>query len=659
MQRYTASRRGQSPRVLLHSVMARSIWRLALIRSRRFKAVLFRIALCWAIGAVLILVDQVGTHDLRFRLRGPRPQSIDSRIILVDVNERDWLSLSPESRNVLRPLKEVAIGGDSVFWKTAIWERLLSRVLADLPVAVGVTLYFGENVRTGTIPPATSTLFADPRIVWGADLDSGGRALIPLFANTYNRNVAVRSLRADDDGTIRRYSHSLVQLPHLGVRLAQLARDSEKPRSQSMGQIRPLELESTFDSLELQSGERPSEINFIGGARSFPTVSIKDLLDGRVPPEAFHGKIVSIGTISDAIEPFSTPLGRMSRADVIANITENHLSDRVPYRTPLWISLIFILILVICTVLFILSYPQQVVIVGLSVFALSWLSISAWVFDSFSLWIPAAGPIVQIAVTYIVFLSHQVAANESRTWRLEQNRKASEELEQLKTNFVSMMSHDLKTPIAKIQAICDRLLTHPTGTREREDLTEDLKNLRRSSDDLHRYIQSILQVTKIEARDFSIQREPLDLNDAIERVTQRLAPLAHEKGLKLELKLEPLFSIEADPTLLDEMILNLIENAIKYTPQGGKISVTSSEVTSAEAVDHVVLTVSDNGPGIPIEDQAAIWNKFTRGRSAHSSASGSGLGLYLVKYFVELHGGTVFLSSLPGQGTSIGFRLPV
>ncbi|MBL7687530.1 MAG: CHASE2 domain-containing protein [Bdellovibrionaceae bacterium] len=629
--------------------MARSIWRTLVVRSRRIKAVLFRVALCWAIGAILILIDQIGTHDLRFKLRGPRPQSLDSRIVLVDINERDWLNLNPESRNILRPLKEVSVGGDSVFWKTAIWERLLSRILADLPVAVGVTLHFGENIRTGPIGPATGALFADPRIVWGADLDSGGRALIPLFANTYNRNVAVRSLRTDDDGTLRRYSHSLVQLPHLGVRLAQLAQEFEKPRAQSVGEMRPVEIDNDFSA-----GDRPSEINFMGGAHSFPTVSIKDLLDGRVPPEAFHGKIVIIGTISDTIEPFSTPLGRMSRAEVIANITDNHLSDRIPRRTPLWVSLIFTMFLVAFTVVFILSYPQQVVIVGLSVVALSWLSMSAWVFDSFSLWIPAVGPIAQIAATYIVFLSHQVATNEERTWRLEQDRKASEELEQLKTNFVSMMSHDLKTPIAKIQAICDRLLSRPTNSGENDGLTEDLKNLRRSSDDLHRYIQSILQVTKIEARDFSIQKEPLDLNDAIERVALRLSPLAQEKGLKLDVKLEPLFSIEADPTLLDEMILNLIENAIKYTPPGGRVAVSSTETE-----DRVVLTVSDNGPGIPSEDQDAIWNKFTRGRSAHSSASGSGLGLYLVKYFVELHGGSVFLSSAPGQGTTIGFRLPV
>lgn len=610
---------------------------------------LFRVALCWAIGAILILIDQVGTHDLRFKLRGPRPEALDSRIVLIDINERDWLNLNPESRNILRPLKEVSIGGDSVFWKTAIWERVLSRILADLPVAIGVTLHFGENIRTGPISPITGALFSDPRIVWGADLDSGGRALIPIFANTYNRNVAVRSLRTDDDGTLRRYSHSLVQLPHLGVRLAQLAIEAEKPRAQSVGEMREVRIDDDFSA-----NERPAEINFLGGARSFPIVSIKDLLDGRVPPEAFHGKVVIIGTISDTIEPFSTPLGRMSRAEVIANIADNHLGDHVPRRTPLWVSLTFTMFLVASTVIFILNYPQQVVIVGLSVVALSWLSLSAWVFDSFSLWIPAIGPIVQIAATYIVFLSHQVAKNEERTWRLEQDRKASEELEQLKTNFVSMMSHDLKTPIAKIQAICDRLLSRAVGSGKQEGLTEDLKNLRRSSDDLHRYIQSILQITKIEARDFSIQKEPLDLNEAIERVAQRLAPLAHEKNLKLDVRLEPLFSIEADPTLIDEMILNLIENAIKYTPTGGRVSVSSTETE-----DRVVLTVSDNGPGIPPEDQDAVWNKFTRGRSAHSSASGSGLGLYLVKYFVELHGGTVFLSSTPGQGTTIGFRLPV
>lgn len=626
------------------------------LRLWRKRTVAVRALLCWAVGAILITIDQSGHHDLRYKLRGPRPGALDSRIVIVDVNERDWLELDPQIRNTLRPLKEVSLAGDQIFWNTSLWERVLSRILADFPAAIGVTFHFGEGVRTGKLGPSTRSLFEDPRVVWGADLDSAGRALIPVFATTYNRNIAIRSLRVDDDGTLRRYSRSLIQIPHMGTRLAEIAKSAEELKLQTFGGIDApgngvgSEVGSGFGELQQGEFDAPVEINYLGAAGSFPTVSIRDLLEGRVPPEAFNGKLVIIGNRTDSMEAYTTPLGRMSLAEAVANITDNILRNKIPTRISLWISFLVSGVLVFAAVLFILSYPQPVVIFGIVFGALCWLSLSAWIFDSFAIWIPAIGPVVQIAVTYIVFLSHQVSANEARNWRLEQDRKAAEELEQLKTNFVSMMSHDLKTPIAKIQAICDRLLSKGSEG----EIADDLRNLRRSSDDLHRYIRSILQVTKIEAREFAITREPVDVNEAIARVLSRLRPLASEKQLQITAELEPLFSIEADSTLLEEMIHNLVENAIKYTPPGGG----DVRVISTEEDSHVVVTVHDSGPGIPIEDQPLVWNKFTRGLKANNTATGSGLGLYLVKYFVELHGGTVFLESPPGSGTIIGFRIP-
>jgi two-component system phosphate regulon sensor histidine kinase PhoR len=619
----------------------------------RRRSIAVRALLCWAVGAIFISIDQNGHHDLRYQLRGPRPGALDPRIVIIDVSERDWMELDPQTRNTLRPLKEVSEAGDQLFWNTSIWEKILSRVLADLPVAVGVTFYFGDGVRVGRLGPATRALFEDVRVVWGADLDSAGRALIPVFATTYNRNTAIRSLRVDDDGTLRRYPRSLIQMPHLGTRLAELAKGAERIRPQSLGEIQ--NLEPAFDTGSSGDFGTPVEINFIGASGSFPTVSVRDLLEGRVPPEAFHGKIVIIGNRSDYREAYSTPLGKMSRAEAIANITDNILRQKVPRRMALGVSFFLSAMIVFAAVLFILSYPQPVVIFGITFGGLCWLSLSAWLFDSFALWVPAVGPVVQVGVTYIVFLSHQVAANEARNWRLQQDRKAAEELEQLKTNFVSMMSHDLKTPIAKIQAICDRLMAKSMDS----EIADDLRNLRRSSDDLYRYIRSILQVTKIEAREFAISREPVDVNEAIDRVLARLTPLAEEKNISIFCKLEPLFSIEADPTLLEEMIHNLVENAIKYTPKGGQIHVHSSEED-----ERIVVSVLDSGPGIPIEDQDRVWNKFTRGLKTESTATGSGLGLYLVKYFVELHGGTVFLESplgsqYGGAGTKIGFRVPL
>jgi two-component system phosphate regulon sensor histidine kinase PhoR len=170
-------------------------------------------------------------------------------------------------------------------------------------------------------------------------------------------------------------------------------------------------------------------------------------------------------------------------------------------------------------------------------------------------------------------------------------------------------------------------------------------------------------VTKVEAKDFQIQKEVTDINEDIDRVMQRLQPLAREKGILIETNLEPMFSIEVDTTLIQEVIHNLIENAIKYTPpkdesgRGGRVTVSSQEKD-----DNVVVVVEDTGPGIDPEDQKDIWQKFTRGRnqlSAGVEVKGTGLGLYLVKYFIELHGGHVFLESTLGKGTRVGFTIPI
>ena len=102
------------------------------------------------------------------------------------------------------------------------------------------------------------------------------------------------------------------------------------------------------------------------------------------------------------------------------------------------------------------------------------------------------------------------------------------------------------------------------------------------------------------------------------------------------------------------MILNLIENAIKYSFDGGQVLVASTEVDN-----WVIVTVTDNGPGIAAEDAPHIWGKFTRGKDQDLRTKGSGLGLYLVKYFVELHGGQVGLESAPGKGCKVFFKLPI
>jgi two-component system phosphate regulon sensor histidine kinase PhoR len=594
----------------------------------RTKTFWVRALLCWMVGATIVLSDEAMNYDTRLQVRGPRTSR--SGVIIIDVSEKDWAGFNLDNRNLLKPLKEVMTFTDAFFWSSVAWKKLLTQVLSAEPAAVGVNFFFGENIRVPNLGLGTREIFEDPRVVWGADVDSAGRVLLPSFANSLNANVGIRNVHADDDGNVRRFVSSPVYFPHLGVRVVQIA---EPARAAVLNRIYQVS----------------SLINYTGTGATYQVVSFGDVLAGRVPRETFKNRIVLVGSMSSSSEQVQTPLGRMSRVEVTANIVDNVLLKRSVNRLPNGFYLCLLALLMAVSIWALVTYPQSVALVFFVLSGILWAAASVWAFDAIYFWVPVLAPIGQLTTTYIVFLSFQLSLNEQRTWRLEQEQKFISETEQLKTNFVSMMSHDLKTPIAKIQAICDRLLAATLDA----PLEQDLKSLRRSSDDLHRYIQSILKVTKIEAKDFKISKEVTDINEDIERVVVRLAPLASEREISLRTQLEPLFSIEADTNLIQEVIHNLIENALKYTPAGGQVVVKSEEKD-----DNVIVVVEDTGPGIAPEEQKEIWGKFTRGRQLPVETKGTGLGLYLVKYFVELHGGEVFLESTPGQGTKIGFSIP-
>lgn len=604
----------------------------------RTRAFWLRALLCWGIGAAVLFADDLTNFDSRLKIRGSIPPN--ASIVIIDISEREWSSLEPDARNILKPLKEVVSLSDAFFWNPRSWQRLLDAVLANDPSAVGVNFFFGDNVRVspGFISQTRAT-FEDPRIVWGADVDGAGRILLPAFVTSYNANAGLRSMRIDDDGTVRRFSSSRVDVPHLAVRLATLAYTKHPTRRSAV----------------FRDYQEPALINYAGTGDAFKVVGFKDVIENRIEPSLLRGKVVLIGSLANPVEQVQTPLGRMSRTEVTANIIDNVLSGRTVKRLPNWAYVLGLSLLMVASLWVLVSYPQSVALVFFVMTAMLWAAASSWAFDVALLWVPVLAPLVQLIATYMIFLSYRLALNEQRTWRLEQEQVYLSEIEQLKTNFVSMMSHDLKTPIAKIQAICDRLI----ATVPDSEFAVDLKSLRRSSDDLHRYIQSILQVTKVEAKDFKITKEVTDINEDIERVVSRVAPLANEKSIALKTDLEPMFSIEADTTLIQEVILNLVENAIKYTPEGGRVTIRSREKD-----DNVEVLVEDTGPGIAPDEQQEIWGKFIRGKSQADALKtpGTGLGLYLVKYFVELHGGRVFLDSRSGpndHGTRIGFTIPV
>ncbi|MCB0394259.1 MAG: CHASE2 domain-containing protein, partial [Bdellovibrionales bacterium] len=394
-------------------------------------------------------------------------------------------------------------------------------------------------------------------------------------------------------------------------------------------------------------------VNYQGPPDTFESISLYELLTEPADSQRLNNRIIIFGSHNFNSHGFQSPLGPMLESEALANVVDNLIYSRFVNHFPRSIYLLLLLGIIVLSSWTVFRFNQWVSFSIHAFLALFALSFSAWSFDNLNLLLPVVPLLVVVASSYMIYLSFQSNLNEQRAWNLEKERNSYLELESLKQNFVSLFSHDLKTPIAKIQGTIERI----SRTRAvDQQLSSDLEILRNASLDLNRYIQSILNLSRVEASDFKLNHSPSDINEISERVAESLSSFAEEKGISLSLNLEPMFTAEFDAILIQEVIQNLIENAIKYTPKGGFVEVSTQEDENG----YIHFEVRDTGPGIPEDDLQNVWNKFFRGADDPTEErKGSGLGLYLVKFFIELHGGSVFIESEVNVGTRVGFLLPV
>lgn len=586
----------------------------------RKRGVLLRGLLCWILGILILNNDEVKSYDTRLKLRGD--QSVSQDIVLITLSPSDLRTYDRYRSQIFGTLREIGDITDSFYWQPQMWANLMKKVLSEKPAKVGVTLFFSEALAPIDLPREDLLVLKDPRVIWAANSTLTERTNYPLLTNGDKTNIGNNDLLRDEDGVIRRFVPAGSEVPHL----------VEKITGQSLET-----LPSRF-------------INYRGGSGRFSKYTLSEVMDSSFPGQALKNKIILIGPESNSSSQYMTPLGPTLRTEVIAQVIDNTINKRWITRLHDTFYAIGLLFLMLLSVFVISQYPQSIALVFLIWMGTVIASLSAWVFDSYYIWTPAVSPAIQLAATWVIFIGYQATKIERKNWELQQEQKYLQELEQLKNNFVSLISHDLKTPIAKIQAIVDRLLNQ----FPQHEFNSDLKSLRLSSEELNRYIQSILKVLRVESRDFKLHKEVSDINELIQEALTQLQPLAREKSIEITLDLEPMFSIEVDITLIREVLINLIENAIKYTSTGGKIKITSREIDNQVRVD-----VADTGEGIPANEVDNVWRKFVRGQNQDLKTKGTGLGLYLVKYFIELHDGKINLESEVGKGTTVSFTLPL
>jgi two-component system sensor histidine kinase KdpD len=233
--------------------------------------------------------------------------------------------------------------------------------------------------------------------------------------------------------------------------------------------------------------------------------------------------------------------------------------------------------------------------------------------------------------------------------RAAAHAEALREADELKTALLASVSHDLKTPIAGVKAAVSSLLDQSVHWSQ-EDVASFLETIDSQADRLNRVISDILDLNRIESGVVTPRRHPVSARQLLEEALERTR--ASTSGRDVSISAEETLMVETDESLLIQALVNLIENAAKYSTAGGPI-----RLSAQRGVSGVDLSVADDGPGIAEKDLPHVFERFYRAAQDSRRAKGSGLGLAIVKGFVTLSGGSVRVESSPG-GTRFVIELP-
>ncbi|MCS7165520.1 MAG: HAMP domain-containing sensor histidine kinase [Candidatus Calescibacterium sp.] len=228
-----------------------------------------------------------------------------------------------------------------------------------------------------------------------------------------------------------------------------------------------------------------------------------------------------------------------------------------------------------------------------------------------------------------------------------------QKFDEISEKIISMVSHELRTPLTSIRGFAETILQEDLS---KEEIMKFVQIIYNESNRLNNLVNAILDISRIEAAKVHFKRKKFDIKDVIENVLELFYLRIKSSDLTIirEYSDEESYIVFADEEKVEQILVNLIDNAIKYTPFGGEIRVGIKKQDS-----EVLVSISDTGIGIPDKDKPHIFEKFFRTSVSMSVAQGSGLGLVIVKYLVETLGGRIWFESQLSVGTTFYFTLPV
>ena len=231
------------------------------------------------------------------------------------------------------------------------------------------------------------------------------------------------------------------------------------------------------------------------------------------------------------------------------------------------------------------------------------------------------------------------------------NLAGLERLNQLKSEFVSMVSHEFRTALVGIQGFSEILLDESLGPDEVKGLANDINS---DAQRLNRMIGEMLDLDRMEAGKIRLSPKAVDINALVRDAAERAEMASEKHSIKTDLD-QALPVINADPDRLIQVVSNLVSNAVKYSPDGGEV-----KISTRSADGQVVVAVADQGVGIPPEFISRLFGRYERFESNRTSkVVGTGLGLAICRQIVELHGGRIWAESQLGSGSTFQFSLPM
>jgi len=397
---------------------------------------------------------------------------------------------------------------------------------------------------------------------------------------------------------------------------------------------------------------------------SYPRYSFIDLIEGKIPEGVLKDKIVLVGSLLRENPNDYTLINSMSRFGltpkilVQANILDSIMNHQgiTEVATPFLATFCFFLSLLIIIASF-KKRPSKLILYTV-VLIIGTFALSVLLFQPIpivgNLWLPLGAPLLSLALSFYLMIPLRLYSEHRKRYELEKQNKMLLEVEEMKTNFLQLVTHDLKTPIAKIQGLTESLKRSLAEKLNVKDL-ELMNHIISANEELNHFINSLLELTKLDNQGIRVTLQSKDINQLLEAIVIKHRFAAQAKQIQVITHFETLFPIKVDSELISKVLSNLIDNAIKYSPEKTSVTIETREVGS-----FVEICIQDEGIGIPENELPNLFSRFYRVKNDTTfKVKGTGLGLYLSKYFIESHRGTVDVESQVGHGTKFIIRLPL